>query len=445
MTLTEQQAVRRAVDRVGLGLPAAGRSAAQRRGWPAVRDLLAPTGPDRGGDRVPAPRFRPVGPGKPADEQAKRERRQLLRANATALQTWWLRRMVATDQPFVERMTWLWHGHFATSITKVRSAQVMLQQNDTLRRLGRSSFTELAQTMIVDPALLIWLDGQKNTKASANENLAREFMELFALGHGHYTELDVQRGARCLTGWVLRRSDDHDQTDADAATAVLRPTRHDDTVKTFLGSTGNFGAHDYVDIVLAQPASAPFVASRVWARLISHTAPDPTTLKVLTDAYGPERRIDQLVGAALDSSAFRDEASSLVKEPVLWLVGLLRALGVPATAITDKVADRLLTGLHGLGEVPFVPPNVGGWPSAAGWLSTASAASRMGLARAVVSLAPDAVQAVAGASDPIAAAAAALGVDGWSERTASSLGTLRRHPAQLVALAACSPECVVSR
>ena len=119
---------------------------------------------------------------------------QVLQQQRTQLVVWWLDRMAAADRPFPERMTWFWHGHFATSIQKVRFADLMAIQNASQRRLGTGDFRALAQAMAVDPAMLIWLDGGGNRVGKPNENLAREFMELFTLGVGNYTEDDVRVG-----------------------------------------------------------------------------------------------------------------------------------------------------------------------------------------------------------------------------------------------------------
>jgi uncharacterized protein (DUF1800 family) len=126
-----------------------------------------------------------------------------MRKQRERLMLWWLDRMVRADDQLRERMTWFWHGHFATSLRKVRVASLMRGQNQTLRRLGLGDFKPLAQAMIIDPAMLVWLDG--NTAKAPNENLSREFMELFALGQGPYTESDVKQAARALTGWKVNR------------------------------------------------------------------------------------------------------------------------------------------------------------------------------------------------------------------------------------------------
>src|SRR5437773_8021665 len=173
---------------------------------------------------------------------------------------WRLDRRTQADHHFHEKLTFFWHGHWATSIQKVNVAALMLGQQQTLAKLGAGDFGALTKAMLRDPALILWLDGQKNTRQAPNENLARELMELFTLGIGNYTEDDVKAGAKALTGWQL---------DRDRMAAVLTPSRHDNGVKTILGRSGNFGADEYADILLAQPANAQFLAKRLWFRFAS--------------------------------------------------------------------------------------------------------------------------------------------------------------------------------
>ena len=134
------------------------------------------------------------------------------------LTVWWLGRMVSSRQSFVEKLTWFWHGHFATGAPSVRSAHVIFAQNETLRRLGGGRFDDLIAAMTVDPAMLIWLNGSGNRVGAPNENFARELMELFMLGVGNYVEADVREAARALTGWTV---------DKRSVSAKFDPRRHD--------------------------------------------------------------------------------------------------------------------------------------------------------------------------------------------------------------------------
>lgn len=422
--------------RAGFGATGAEVDEAVRTGASAwvERALAADPAADPGARATPPPTLPALErPGK----GATREQRQAAnRANNQAgkeLLAWWLQRMAATTQPLVEKLTFGWHDHFATDIHKVRDARLMLAQNATLRRLGRGSFTDLAKAMVVDPAMLVWLDGRLNTRAAPNENLAREFMELFALGHGNgYTEQDVREGARALTGWTV----------ADDGTARFVPRRHDDGSKTVLGRTGDLDTDGYVDAVLAAPASAGFVATRWWERLVSPTPPSAAQLGALTTAYGSGRDLTALVRGLLTTVADDPStAGSLVVTPVEWAVGAVRALRVPLVGEEGARNVAALTGALGqLGQVPFSPPNVGGWPSGQAWLSTAAAQSRLQAASRLAAAGDlDPVASVAQASRP-EAVAHLLGLPSLTDRTVVALRAVASDPRRVVTAALVSPE-----
>ena len=440
--LTEPAAIRRLHDRLGFGLGGPGLVASSDGGFDAaVARLLGADGRDAGAAVTPPPdvpfRPRPAKMDGAKPDQAERKAwRQEMRAQLGALSLWCLDRMVATEQPAVERLTWFWHGHFATSAKKVKVPQLMLAQNQTFRRHALGSFTPLAQAMIVDPALLLWLDGNRNTAKAPNENLSREFMELFALGHGRYTEADVREAARALTGWKINRQ---------TGQAALRPRQHDDGSKQILGTTADFAADSLVSLLLDQPAAAEFVVRRLWFRLVSATPPDATALERLVAAYGNGRDVRALLIAVTREAAFRDEASSLVKQPVEWAVGLMRALGVPPSALEARAQKKLAATLRGLGQLPFLPPSVGGWPAGGAWLTTAAALSRVEAARLLGTEAalPSEVIDASVRSRP-EAIRRLLGVDRFSARTVEAIAAVADRPPLAVAVAACSPEYVVS-
>src|ERR1700720_1709996 len=237
---------------------------------------------DPGALTTPMPALPDPGPrpGKGATAAARKDYNQMLADQMTELSTWWLRRMATVADPIHEKLTLLWHNHFATSAQKVRFAAYMAAQNQKLRSLSLGDFRTLAYAMLTDAAMLRWLDAQTNTAKAPNENLAREFMELFTLGHGNgYTEDDVRQGARALTGWVIRPT----------GQTMVVPKRHDRTAKTIFGVTGNFDAAGFCDPVLAQPKSPQYVAGRLWQQLASDTQPSPQALDRFVTAYGGHR------------------------------------------------------------------------------------------------------------------------------------------------------------
>ena len=419
--LDDRAATRRLLDRFGFG-PRPG-ELDQNAGYAAACDAVLAQTPDT----TPAPDLgaEPGPTGKKISAAERKQAQKTLQSQENTAALWWLDRMATTASALPERLTWFWHGHFATSVQKVRSARLMLHQNELLRGKGGGDFTTLAKAMIVDPAMLVWLDAQLNRVGAPNENLAREFMELFALGVGHYTETDVRQAARALTGWTVNRT---------TMTSTFVPKRHDSGSKTVLGTTGPLDADSYVDVVLNRPDSPRFVAGRVWFRLVSSNPPAADVLDRLVAGYGPQRSIGGLLRAVLAEPAFRDSATTLVKQPVEWAIGLMRAVGVQPSKLPTA---QLLGSLRGLGQVPFEPPNVGGWPAGESWLTTSAGLARLHLAQLIAQHAD--VSHIATAAD----AAQLLNVENWTDRTSSALAGVRG--AQLVALAACAPEYVVSQ
>ena len=322
---------------------------------------------DPGAAAAPAPSFATPAPlPQDASREDRQKRRQQETDKVAQLVAWWIRRMVAVENPLVEKLTFGWHNHFATSATKVRSAAMLSTQNATLRAKGRGRFSDLAEAMVVDPALLLWLDGQQNTVKAPNENLSREFMELFTLGRsGGYTEQDVREGARALTGWTLDRQE---------GTATFVPRRHDAKPKTVLGTTANLDATGFVGVLLDQPTSAPFVATRWWQLLAGPTAPPSDALDRMVAAYGPERDL-----AALFRAMLTDDAYAACRRFAGGLTGRVgrRRDALPPRKTDDDTVKKAAGAMRALGQLPFFPPNVSGWPSGQAWLSTASATTRV--------------------------------------------------------------------
>jgi uncharacterized protein (DUF1800 family) len=429
-------ATARMLRRAGFGVTGPEVDAVVTKDWPSYVDGMLGASPDAdpGAVATPIPSLaEPRAPGKGATPAARKQYNQQLSEQQGVLSDWWMRRMVSVGQPIHEKLTLLWHNHFATSAQKVRAAAHMAAQNQQLRTLSLGDFRTLAYAMLTDAAMLRWLDGQSNTAKAPNENLAREFMELFALGHGNgYTENDVRNGARALTGWVIG---------ADGKTSVI-PKRHDAGAKTLFGATRNFDAAGFCDAVLSQPKSAEYVAGRLWQQLASDEPPSAQALDRLVAAYGPGRDLRALTRAILTDSEFTGSRAAVVNTPVEWLVGVMRTLRVPV----DRPAQRKLADatLRALGQRPFYPPSVGGWPRGPVWLSTASAGARLRAATELAHVGDLSPLESAAPGDRVDAVGYLIGVGAWSDRTARALQPLARQPAQLVAAAVNTPEYLTS-
>jgi uncharacterized protein (DUF1800 family) len=289
------------------------------------------------------------------------------------LKAWWLYRMYFGPDPLGERLTLLWHNHFATSNLKVDDLVAMRRQNDLFRRLARARFAELLDAVVHDPALLVWLDGPVNRKGHPNENLGRELMELFTLGIGHYTERDVKEAARALTGWTVAG----DRFREDGA-------EHDAGMKTILGRRGRWKGDSLVRILLAHPATAQRLAARLCELFLGEAGAGPAGVKALaTGLRAHDLDIGWGVETILRSRAFFAEANlaTRVLDPVQYVVGPARALEMfeppPGTLLLAEWAARL-------GQDLFYPPNVGGWPGGRSWISPQTMIARANFAAALV-------------------------------------------------------------
>jgi uncharacterized protein (DUF1800 family) len=398
--------------------------------------LFAPTGDDAGAARAPVPTLEPIlAPGKDAD--ARQKVRQQQRDQVKTVTLWWLDRMAQADRQLQEKLTFFWHGHWATSVEKVRDAGLMLAQQQTLHRNGAGDFGTLLKAMLRDPALIFWLDGQKNTDKAPNENLARELMELFTLGIGRYGEIDVRQAARALTGWRI---------DPKQRTAVFDPKRHDSGAKTILGQTAAFDADGLADLLLAQPANAEFLATRLWFRYASgDPVPDDVRNRLVT-VYRAGHDVSALLRALLTDPGFGRTPGQLVKQPVEWAVGAMRQLGVRPGTLTDQQQRQLILGLDQMGQVPLAPPSVGGWPAGTAWLSTSAVQVRLRLADLLASHAEPTtatkLNAVPVAQRPDALARL-LVVDAFTDRTRAVLAQAAGDVRRLIALGLASPEYAV--
>ena len=428
-------ATARLVRRTGFGASGVAVDAAVKLGaGPYIASLLvADPAADPGALATPVPSFAPFPAlGKGATKAQMQARNQQIGAQLEQLTAWWLRRMVTVKEPFGEKLTFCWHNHFATAASKVRDASWLLAQNTTLRREGRGNFRTLALAMLTDAAMLRWLDGELNTAKAPNENLSREFMELFALGHGDgYTETDVREGARALTGWQIH---------PDGST-YLNPRQHDNGSKTFLGVTGNLDVTGYCDAVLARPAGPSYLATRWWGQLVSDTAPSSSTMASLVNAYGAGRDLGSLFTTMFSLPAFEAAEGSLVIDPLEWLIGAVRALKVPIA--DDKAAQKLVGVLNTLGQVPFYPPNVSGWPNGQAWLSTVAADTRMQAALTLTASGDLSAVSSAATSSRLDAVGYLLGVGAWSARSTAVLRAEVNNPARLVAVALNTPEYLI--
>ena len=297
-------------------------------------------------------------------EEEKKAHRELEIRQGFDLRGWWLREMLTTPSPLTERMTLFWHNHFVSSQQKVKYSQLMYRQNMLLRRQALGNFGTLLHAVSKDPAMLIYLDNANNRKGAPNENFAREVMELFTLGEGHYTEQDIKEAARAYTGWSI---------DPETGEYKWRPFIHDGGEKTVLGRSGNFSGDDVLDILLAQPACAEFIVNKLWREFISPN-PDPAEVTHIARRFRDSHyEIKIALRELFLSPAFWDEKNrgTLVKSPVELVVGTLKQFNFTyddPLPFTFAVAQ--------LGQNLFSPPNVKGWPGGDAWINSSTLLAR---------------------------------------------------------------------
>lgn len=284
----------------------------------------------------------------------------------------WLDRMVRGPRPFQEKLALFWHGHFATSVTKVRNAYFMWLQIDTFRKKGSGNWLELLTAMATDPAMLIWLDQAQSRKQHPNENFAREVMELFALGEGHYTEKDVTEAARAMTGWSLDRP--HSEY-------VYRPGLHDEGDKTIFGKTGNFDGEDVLEMIVAQPQSARFITKKLWQFFASDNPGEKLIDAMADDFRSGGNNFAPFLRTLFASEEFYapDVMGTQVKSPVQWLAESVRLLqrNMPPPIVASQM-------IRTLGQDLLAPPNVKGWDGGLSWITTNTLLARYNQAAILV-------------------------------------------------------------
>lgn len=288
------------------------------------------------------------------------------------LRVWWLYSMIEGGHPLREKLTLFWHNHFATSYAKIRLTKLMYEQNATIRKHALGSFRPFLLDMSRDTAMLIWLDSNQNIKGAPNENYAREVMELFSLGVGNYTEKDVQEAARSFTGW---------HHDAEGVKFENNPLLHDGGEKTVLGKTGRWTGSDIVRICCDQRACSKFLTGKLYAFLVSETAPPKGLLDPLVASFRQSNYdIAGLVRTMLSSRLFFSEHAyrKRVKWPVEYAISAVRT-ATPGRVPMSDLADPLAK----MGQVLFNPPNVKGWRTGTDWLNSATLLARNNFAERV--------------------------------------------------------------
>ncbi len=297
-----------------------------------------------------------------------------LRSNAIETQrlaTWWGHRMLVTERPLEEKLTLFWHGHFATGNAKVRDARMMERQNQMLRANASGSFRDLLLGILRDPAMLVYLDNGENVKDHPNENFGRELLELFTMGVGNYSENDIREASRAFTGWTN-----------DVLEFRFDRVQHDYGPKTFLGQTGLFDGTDIIEIILEEPATAEFVAAKLYRFFVREELEDKVRAELGSILRNHDYELEPLLTQIFLSKDFYGPASyaTQIKGPVQLVVSTYRKLGLRELP-TIPDFNQLTSDL---GQTLFNPPNVAGWAGGRAWVTPGSLLQRGNIFRTIL-------------------------------------------------------------
>ncbi len=273
-----------------------------------------------------------------------------------ALKQWWITKMLTTRTPFRERMVLFWHNHFTSSIRKVQQPALIYRQLQLFRSYAVGNFAQLLHKIIEDPAMLTYLDNRANRKKHPNENLARELLELFTLGEGHYSEKDIKEVARTLTGYSLDKNRNF----------RFKKKQHDKGKKRLFGDTGNYNAHQMVDLLLEQNATALFVVQKFW-RAFAGDDPDQQEVERIAAIFrGNSYELKPMLYALFTSPFFTAPTNrgTMIKSPAELIVGTLRTFNY--STFDPKIAMQYS---RRLGQDLLDPPNVKGWPGGRDWVN----------------------------------------------------------------------------
>jgi uncharacterized protein (DUF1800 family) len=289
-------------------------------------------------------------------------------------QGWWLQRMVQTARPLEEKMTLFWHGLLTSGLDKAGPAQ-LYTQNQLFRKMALANFDDLLKAVSRDPAMMVYLDTETNRKGKPNENYARELMELFTTGIGHYTEDDVRESARAFTGWTLTGGKQLRYT----TDSMFVPRLHDSGQKSFMGKTGNFTGDDIVEMLVPLRATAERLSTRLFS-FFAYPNPEPAIVAHLADTFQTKRyNVGAVVQEIFGLDAFYSDKAyrALIKSPAELVAQSLKATGADARGF---IAAAVAMGP--MGQVLLYPPNVAGWPGGTSWVNSSTLLSRINFTNA---------------------------------------------------------------
>lgn len=288
------------------------------------------------------------------------------RDNIAQAVVWWLQRLSTSESPLYDKLVLFWHSHLPSSRAKVNE-QMLARQHNLLRRHAMGNFRALIHGIVRDPAMVAFLDGSRSQAAAPNENFARELMELFTLGRGHYTEVDVRAGAKALAGLVVHW---------DSATVSFDETAANSDSLTILGVTDTFDAARFVDVICDHPACARLVSRKLYRYFVGVEPTSRRLDELATTFRGGDLEMRPLVESILRGADFLEHRNARARFPVEWFVAAHRAFEV-------DVGEDVVWRVGDLGQMPMYPPNVAGWQIGPEWFGAGRQLARASLALAL--------------------------------------------------------------
>jgi uncharacterized protein (DUF1800 family) len=300
--------------------------------------------------------------------QQRRYLHKRLNRDKQALREWSVQNMLRTPYPLTERMVLFWHNHFTSSLNKINQPNLLLKQNLLFRRHGMGNFKQLLHEVSRDPAMLIYLDNDYSKMGKPNENFARELLELYTLGEGHYSEADIRGAAKAFTGWTVDRRNKR---------FVFKKDKHDNSVKYFMGRKGRFNGNHIIDILLQKPQLLEHIATKFWYEFVSDERPNPHTIRRWGNIFRHAKYdIRTLLITVLNSKEFwsKRHRGEKIKSPVELIVGTLRTL-----ILKPPSTSRIVSLCDTLGQKIMTPDTPEGYLGGQAWIDTYTLPTRVNL------------------------------------------------------------------
>ncbi len=300
-----------------------------------------------------------------------RQARERARDALAELTILWLQRAAKPDYAAGEKWTLFLGNVYVVAAQKVPNTALLYRHQDLLRTHGLGPAPALTKAVLRSPAMIVYLDLQQNRIGAPNENFARELMELFTLGLGHYAEGDIKEAARALTGYAQRFGEYH-----------FAPRLHDPEPKTIFGHTGRYNGDEVIDLIYGQPAAGTHLPERLTAFYLTDEALPAGYLEALGEWWrGTGYDLRLLAHRYFASRLFFDGQfrAACIKSPIQFYLGLLQDLGLDV----PPLPRRLEPAFRQMGQVPYNPPNVRGWVGGREWISSTTLDARRVVARAL--------------------------------------------------------------